>query len=703
MVFSKDEITAKWHDLFDDKSILPDLLMMKVRYPEKRTVKIPFKIIERFSPEFAVELLNNPEEILNAGREYIVSTYFSDREVPANTVHIRIEELPDEYCINIRDVRAIHLNKFISIEGMVRKASDVRPKIVEAVFRCKSCNKYIVEPQDTLVIRLPSECYTDQGGCGKNQASTKFVLEDKLSRFLDFQRIEVEDTSDFSSRGTQLQHIIVNLEDDITGLVIPGIRVVVTGIVKSIEYEGKGKRSFFDIFIDAVSINTEKHEYADLEITPDEIETFKKIAMDDEISNKIVNSIAPSIGGMEIVKEAIALQLFGGVSKVLKDGIKIKGDIHILLLGDPGTAKSQLLRYVASLAPRGVYASGKSTTAAGLTAAAVRDDTLDGRWTLEAGMLVLANKGIACIDELDKMNEEDRSSMHEALEQQTISIAKAGITATLPAQCSVLAAANPTLGRFDQEQSVLEQTKLPTTLLTRFDVIFPLYDISNEEKDTRIARHILESHRAGEIDVYNENIAEEKMEDTLDTHQPVFPLEFLKKYISYARNNIYPVMEPDSMDYILNYYVSKRSRAKQGDHPIPITARQLEAYIRLSESSAKMRLSNKVTMSDVERAIKIVESFIQMTSTNENGEPDIDMFSSGISSKKRSGIKDMTAIIEALHTGLRKEASFEEIKEVAKSKGISEEEVERLLFAMSNSGVIYTTTINNKKIYNVVK
>ena len=167
--------------------------------------------------------------------------------------------------------------------------------------------------------------------------------------------------------------------------------------------------------------------------------------MDDEISNKIVNSIAPSIGGMEIVKEAIALQLFGGVSKVLKDGIKIKGDIHILLLGDPGTAKSQLLRYVASLAPRGVYASGKSTTAAGLTAAAVRDDTLDGRWTLEAGMLVLANKGIACIDELDKMNEEDRSSMHEALEQQTISIAKAGITATLPAQCSVLAAANPTL------------------------------------------------------------------------------------------------------------------------------------------------------------------------------------------------------------------------------------------------------------------
>ncbi len=257
------------------------------------------------------------------------------------------------------------------------------------------------------------------------------------------------------------------MEDDLTGEVFPGDRVVLNGILRSSQRGRFRQRStLFDIFSDIVSVEMEKVEYEQIQITPEDAKRIEEEAASGDVIRKIVGSIAPSVYGLEVEKEAMALQLFGGVPKELPDGRRIRGDSHILLVGDPGTAKSELLTYMVKLSPRGIYASGKAASSAGLTAAAVRDEFGEGRWTLEAGALVLGDKGLVALDEVEKMNEVDRSSIHTAMEQQAVHVAKAGITATLQTRCSILAAANPTLGRFDDKKFISEQINLPPTLLS---------------------------------------------------------------------------------------------------------------------------------------------------------------------------------------------------------------------------------------------
>ncbi|EQD70393.1 replicative DNA helicase Mcm, partial [mine drainage metagenome] len=316
--------------------------------------------------------------------------------------------------------------------------------------------------------------------------------------------------------------------------------------------------------------------------------------------------LAPTIKGMEQEKEAIALQLFGGVEKHHEDGIRVRGDINVLLIGDPGVAKSQLLRYITDVAPRGIYTSGKGATAAGLTAAAVKDDFAGGRWVLEAGMLVLADGGMAIIDELDKMSAEDRSAMHEVLEQQTVSIAKAGITATLNARCPVLAAANPKWGRFDSTKSIAEQIDLPPTLLSRFDVIFSIMDRPEEKRDRFLASRILRAHRDWE--------ARPSAVGPSSTGAPL-PPDRLKKYIAYARKTIRPVLTDGALTALEDYYVNVRKQGEEPNAPVPITARQLEALVRLSEAAARARLSPSVEPTDAQRAIQIMENFLRRVSS----------------------------------------------------------------------------------------
>jgi len=702
MAFNEEELKKKWMEIFEDKSVSTEISLLKEKYPEKRSIVFSFKIIEKISPEFSIELLSTPEDLLTKGKELLVKEHFANKDVSINMINLRITDIPDDYKVRIRDIRAIHLNKLISIEGLVRKVSDVRPRLLDGVFRCKSCGAHILEPQDGLTIKFPRECYTDQGGCGA-QGNGKFVLEPKLSRFIDFQRIEVEETGDAIDASTQPQSLEIHLQDDITGHIVPGLRVIVSGILKTNSYEGKSTRSYFDIYMEAISVGKEKKEYEEIELTTEDIEQIKEASKDPLIVDKFVKSISPSIAEMDKIKEAIALQLFGGVPKQLRDGTRIKGDIHILLVGDPGTAKSQLLRYVASIAPRGIYTSGKSASAAGLTAAAVRDELGDGRWTLEAGLLVLANKGIACIDELDKMSNEDRSSMHEALEQQTISIAKAGITATLPTQCAVLAAANPKWGRFDTsdvEESLLSQIDLPQTLLSRFDAIFPLTDQPDEERDTRIATHILETHRSGELDVSQKNRLDSE-EIQFEGNKPYFTPSFLKKYIAYAKNNIFPVLLPETMEHIKKYYISKRntgsSSSGEGGRPIAITARQLEACIRMSEASAKLRLSSTVDLEDAERAISIEEYFLQRTVANAKGTIDIDQFSTGISAKKRMDMKSGEKFIRSYFDEHKEYPTEEELLKYVEDKGLDKNSFVRILETLHKQGLVFMKKDGDKK------
>ena len=275
-----------------------------------------------------------------------------------------------------------------------------------------------------------------------------------------------------------------------------------------------------------------EQEFEEIEIDPEEEKLILEMSCDPEIYEKIRGSIAPSIYGYDDVKEALALQLVSGFEKHLPDGARIRGDIHILLVGDPGIAKSQLLRYMIKISPRGIYTSGKSSTSAGLTATAVKDELGDGRWTIEAGALVLADKGIAAIDEMDKMDNEDKSALHEAMEQQTISVAKAGVMATLKSRCSLLAAANPKLGRFDKYEPIAPQINLTPALMSRFDLIFVLTDDPDTKRDSAIAQHILKSNYAGELATqiaWNPDISQEDIDNALMVIKPVIDPELLQK------------------------------------------------------------------------------------------------------------------------------------------------------------------------------
>ena len=338
------------------------------------------------------------------------------------------------------------------------------------------------------------------------------------------------------------------------------------------------------------------------------------------------------------------------------------------------------------LAPRGIYASGKSASAAGLTAAAVRDDFGDGRWTLEAGALVLADKGLACIDELDKMTEQDRSSLHEAMESQKISVAKAGITATLQCRCSMLAAANPKYGRFDTDTPIYDQINLPPALMSRFDLIFVLTDSPDKKRDARITNHILSAHQRGQVRMKPEDSVIEGVDmkaiiERTNDIRPVYDVEILRKYVAYSKR-IVPVMTDSALDIISKSYLSIRS-SSQGDS-VPITARQLEAFVRLSEASAKMRLSETVTDLDANRAVDLVEFYLRKIAGSPDGGFDIDKVMSGISAKSRDKIKVIKRILSEFggDAGL----TLDEIIIHASSNGLTEDEVKETLNTLSGKG-----------------
>ncbi|MEK6837832.1 MAG: minichromosome maintenance protein MCM, partial [Nanoarchaeota archaeon] len=388
------------------------------------------------------------------------------------------------------------------------------------------------------------------------------------------------------------------------------------------------------------------------------------LAKDKMVNEKLVTAIAPSIYGYERVKEALLLQLMGGVQKRRSDGIVSRGDIHVLLVGDPGSGKSQLLKRISVIAPKGRYVSGGGVSGAGITAAVVKDEILGG-WSLEAGALVLANNGICAIDEMDKMSEEDSGAMHEALEQQSVSIAKASIQATLIARTTVLAAANPKYGRFDQYGNIAEQINMPPTLINRFDLIFTIKDLPQLERDEKTAKHILQLHQTPEI------------------QEPEISTELLKKYISYARQKIKPVLTDEAIDEIKEFYVQLRNREvsdERAARAIPISPRQLEALVRMSEASARIRLSEKVTREDARRAIELlVFCLMQIGREKETGQIDIDRIATGIPASQREKIFVIKQILEELEQELGKTIPVEDVARIATEKGLSKSEVDEII------------------------
>ena len=1180
--YTDEDLIARWEEFFEASDYRVKIMEVADHYPEQRSVYVAYAQLDLFDPDMAEHVLQHPVKALYLGKLAIRKLLPPGRE--KSEVQLRINGIPKDSKVEIRKIRSEHLGKLIAVEGLVRKATEVRPKIVDALFQCARCGMVIKEAQEGMYFKEPMECYKEQNGCGRTSSSTKFKLLSEDSRYVDTQKVEIQENPEGLRGGAQPERLTGFIEDDLAGAVSPGDRLVLNGILRSVQKGAVQKSTLFDINLDVLSVELKTQEYEEVSLSDeDEVEILRQ-ARDPALFKKVIASISPTIYGYDREKEAIALQLFGGVQKSLDDGTKIRGDIHILLVGDPGVAKcvtgdaevwladqstrrikdiveeavakgpieavddgvwaplelpvltfsnrgaidfgkavrawkrtapskllkvttkagrvltvtpthplfvqngpwiqfraasliyigqniaiatqtgltgydetcgyqrgldwdavvkkeevpadegfvydleiecthnfitngiishnSQILRYMADLAPRGIYASGKSSSAAGLcvhpdtniwvdgrptrigefvearmaapkevkpgmwsepcdghvidsvwtgkdepralkaiwriatppklielvtedshsiiltpetrlnarcfgmaggfsrsmdlepgdevllrikkelkwskirgriehvddlpefvydltvkdshtfvangfvvhnTAAAVKDDFGEGRWTLEAGALVLADQGLAAVDELDKMTDQDRSSMHEAMESQcyddrteiltetgwkrfvdlshedkvatlgaageveyqapvnyysshyqgpmyhienrdidlvvtpshrmlvkvndgvskglpflvgqmqwlpvvdsglvfmvpgsegegraevlitpdeieprdhdgmiycvevpnhmlvvrrngkaafcgnSVSVAKAGITARLQCRCSILGAANPKYGRFEESQFIADQIDLPPALMSRFDLIFAMTDKPDSEKDARITKHILKVHRRGEI-LKNENLSDipgmdiEAIMQETSSLEPTYSKEFLRKYVAYSKR-VTPILSDDAVKLISENYLNIRKMGEGENKSVPITARQLEAYVRLAEASARARLSRVVTMDDARRAVGIVEYYLRKIA-GEAGKLDIDIIATGTSRSQREQIVSIRAIIQE-NADREKGVSIDQLIQLADAENIPEERVRMLIKRLQENGEVYSPTSGYYKL-----
>src|SRR3989344_2036817 len=458
-----DEQIKTFRD-FIEQNYYPQLLEA-VRKGES-FIKLDFSELVKFNTEISEELLENPQELLKAG-EIAVKEFDLPKKV--SKFNIRFLNLPESQKVLISEIRSKHLNKLLWVDGIVRNKTDVRPHVSASKFECPSCGNILTVLQLDQKYKEPTRC-----GCGR-----KGKFKEISKELVDGQGLVLEESPD-DLDGSQPKRLNVFLKDDLVSPITekrssPGSRVKIHGwvIEVPISLRTGGRATKYDLVIEANYVEPLEEDFLDAQITDAELEQIRTIAKLPNALHHLAKSIAPSIYGHDKIKEALVLQLAGGCRKMRPDGVSTRGDMHILLIGDPGSGKSQLLKRISKIAPKARFASGKGATGAGLTASVVKDEFLGG-WSLEAGTLVLANQGFAIIDELDKMGKEDRSALHEALEQQTISVAKANIQATLRCETTVLSAANPKFGRFDPYDLIANQINLPPTLINRFDLIFPV-------------------------------------------------------------------------------------------------------------------------------------------------------------------------------------------------------------------------------------
>ena len=646
------EAVTKFEEFFTER-YEDEVIQAEKRGDE--SVVVEYKEIDRFSFELTEYLKDNPEQGIDAAEEGVLAIELLDSEMS-----IRFVNMPEEDYVLLKNLRSEHIGKFVPIEGMIKRATQVKPEVVSAVFECTQCGDRYTKEQDSSELKSPYKCE-----CGSKR------FEPLEKNMTDTQVVTLEENPESREGSEQPSSLSVRLEGDLVDpefqkKIVPGNVVEVTGIVRETPLKKNSKK--FDIYMEANNVEPRQQEFEQLELDEEEIEHIKEMASDPEIFDRIIRSIAPSIFGHEKIKEAIALQLFGGVRKTREDGVKSRGDLHILLIGEPGTGKSQLLKFTGELAPKGRYVVGKSSTGAGLTASVVKEEST-GEFSLEAGAVVLAHKGMAAIDEIDKMSEEDRSSLHEAMEQQQISVSKANIQATLNAQTSILAAGNPKLGRFDPYEPIPEQINIGDTLLSRFDFIFPVKDEPDKEKDNALANQILSNHREPE-----------EQDAEIDKQQ-------LRRYVAYAKKNVRPDLTQEASDKIQEFYVSMRSSGDEDS--VPITARQLEAMVRIAEASARAQLKDEVEEEDAQRAIDILTYTLEQVGMDpETGDFDIDRIESGVSSSQRNRIQTIKHLIDEL-SGDEDSAEIEEVIERAEAEDITPDKTEEVIEKLKREGELF--------------
>ncbi|ENN95720.1 MCM family protein [Methanocaldococcus villosus KIN24-T80] len=625
---------------------------------EKDRVNIDLKKLYYFGlMEFVEFTVNHPYEAINIIKECYKEIYFTLKGEELEDIIIELNNIPEVFKRNytIEKIKSKDIGKLVEFEGIIVMASKIKPMLKKGFYICPKCGRKSVKEIDFL-----KDCEEVICKCGE-----VMELIDDRSTYVDFQEIKVQQPLDLMSNPEEPpKYITVFLENS------PGIyagRVKVLGV--PIKVRKSKKLPIYDLYVKAISCNV-LDEGAKISISEEDIKNIKKLSKRKDIVDILSDRLIPEIKGYSTIKKAVFLQQIKGVKKPNK-----RADIHILLITDPGIGKTVILRNIAEI-PGNVYGSVTTATGVGLTAAVVKEKTEIGEdnWVIKPGLLVKANKGTACIDELT-VNKEILSYVLEAMESQTIHVSKGGINAKLPAECAVLAACNPRWGRFDPEKSIAEQINIPAPLLSRFDLIFPIRDVSDNKKDEEIANYIIDLHRA----YLNKDINRKIGLDYIEIDGVKVDREFIIKYIHYVRKHK-PIIGERAKKMLINYYVEMRKKHQ-------ITARQLEAAIRIAEAHAKAKLKEEVDEEDAKVAIEIItECLKEIAYDPETGMLDVDKII-GVAKKERDKLMMVYEIIKELSDD-DKLVDYDFILEEAKKRGINEEELENIIKKLIKYGDI---------------
>ena len=628
--------------------------------------------LDSYNPVLAKEITHKPDEYLEAFNEAVLSVLREIHPDYEQEIREKIRVRIGNYTVQkgLREINADLINKLVSISGMVVRSSEVKPLAKKVAYKCTNCNTVTEAQLKGLVMKKPVRC----PACSEKELE----MDPESSLFIDFQLVRLQELPEDLPAGQLPHYIEVTVMSDLVDQCRPGDRIILTGIIR-IEQEQlapQAKTSLFRLRMEGNNIeylggragSKDTRSVERILISTEDERQIRIIASKPDAYEKLIASFAPHIYGHEPIKEAILLLIVGSVTKRLDDGSTRRGDINVLLVGDPGTAKSEMLKFTAKIAPRGLYTSGRGSTAAGLTAAVIRDKS--GIMMLEAGAVVLGDQGIVCIDEFDKIKPEDRSALHEVMEQQTCSVAKGGIVATLNARTSILSASNPIYGKYDPYKNITENVNLPVPLLTRFDLIFIVRDSPDKEKDNLIASHILEIHR-----------------DTEQAARPAIDIDLFSKYLSYAKQ-IEPALTPEAIDIVRSYYMDMRRIESEG--MITVTPRQLEGLIRLASARARLLLKDMVDAEDAQRAIYLVDQMMRTAGVDVNtGKTDLGVLygkPQSVVSKEKTFMELFRGLSGAENNDVEDKVLVDELVKTGK---FSDEEARKYIQKFNREGQIF--------------